>query len=84
MISVNQAIAIVQNGVEPTSQVDSIDISTAHRSVLRNDIVSEINMPPFRQSAMDGYALCLHEDLTYKLIGEVKAGDPFNPRSHYN
>ena len=79
MISVNQAIAIVQNSVKPMSQIDSIDISTADRFVLRNDIVSEINMPPFRQSAMDGYALCLHEDFTYKLIGEVKAGDPFNP-----
>ena len=79
MISVNQAIAIVQSSVEPTSQTEYIDISKAHRYVLRNDIVSEINMPPFRQSAMDGYALCLHDDFTYKLVGEVKAGDPINP-----
>ena len=79
MISVNQAIAIVESSVEPTSQTEYIDISKAHRYVLRNDIVSEINMPPFRQSAMDGYALCLHDDFTYKLVGEVKAGDPINP-----
>jgi molybdopterin molybdotransferase len=79
MISVNQAIAIVQNSVEPTTQVLSIDVSKAHRYVLGNDIVSEINMPPFRQAAMDGYGLCLQEDFKYKLIGEVKAGDPFNP-----
>jgi len=79
MISVNQAIAIVQNSVDPTSHIESINISKVHRYVLRNDIVSEINMPPFRQSAMDGYALCLHEDFTYKLVGEVKAGDPINP-----
>ena len=79
MISVNQAIAIVQSSVEPTSQTEYIHISKAHRYVLRNDIVSEINMPPFRQSAMDGYALCLHDDFTYKLVGEVKAGDPINP-----
>jgi molybdopterin molybdotransferase len=32
-------------------------------------------MPPFRQSAMDGYALCLHNDLVYEIVGEVKAGD---------
>lgn len=32
-------------------------------------------MPPFRQSSMDGYALCLHESLVYECIGEVKAGD---------
>jgi molybdopterin molybdotransferase len=32
-------------------------------------------MPPFRQSAMDGYALNLHNNLTYYVIAEVKAGD---------
>lgn len=36
-------------------------------------------MPPFRQSAMDGYALHRHDDLSYKLIGEVKAGDGHEP-----
>jgi molybdopterin molybdotransferase len=36
-------------------------------------------MPPFRQSAMDGYALNLHDGLTYTLIGEVKAGDGHQP-----
>lgn len=79
MISVNQAISIVQNGVEPTLQIERMDVSTANRYVLKKDIISEINMPPFRQSAMDGYALCWHEDFNYKMIGEVKAGDAFNP-----
>ena len=41
--------------------------------------VSPINMPPFRQSAMDGYALNLHDSKTYSIIGEVKAGDDYNP-----
>jgi molybdopterin molybdotransferase len=47
--------------------------------VLAEDVFSSINMPPFRQSAMDGYALCLHNSDTYQLIGEVKAGDEHNP-----
>jgi molybdopterin molybdotransferase len=46
---------------------------------LFEDVYSPINMPPFRQSAMDGYALNLHDDLTYTLIGEVKAGDNHQP-----
>lgn len=79
MISVEQAIKIVQNSIEPRMQIEQIDISKALRCVLSKDIVSEISMPPFRQSAMDGYALCLHDDISYKLIGEVKAGDPYNP-----
>ncbi len=32
-------------------------------------------MPPFRQSAMDGYAVGIHDKLTYQIIGEIKAGD---------
>ncbi|WP_298474821.1 gephyrin-like molybdotransferase Glp [uncultured Maribacter sp.] len=46
---------------------------------LSEAVVSPINMPPFRQSAMDGYALNLTDDLHYKLIGEVQAGDGHNP-----
>ena len=36
-------------------------------------------MPPFRQSAMDGYALNLHEKDRYEIIGEVKAGSDYEP-----
>ncbi|PHQ61594.1 MAG: molybdopterin molybdenumtransferase MoeA [Maribacter sp.] len=43
-------------------------------------IFSPIDMPPFRQSAMDGYALNLSDGNTYKVIGEIKAGDSYNPK----
>lgn len=46
---------------------------------LAKAIFSPINMPPFRQSAMDGYALHLHPSNSYTLIGEVKAGDEEHP-----
>src|SRR5690606_9959774 len=32
--------------------------------------------PPFDQSAMDGYAICSDGGFRYKVIGEIKAGDP--------
>ena len=76
MISVNDAIRIVQNNIDPTSQSEVIDVKNAFGYVLYNDITSPINMPPFRQSAMDGYALHLHNKTQYTIIGEVKAGDP--------
>jgi molybdopterin molybdotransferase len=79
MISVEQAIAIVEEHVEPTSDFELIEVAKATGCVVFKDIISEINMPPFRQSAMDGYALCLHDDLRYNLKGEVKAGDNYHP-----
>ena len=36
-------------------------------------------MPPFRQSAMDGYALYLNGKSEYQIIGEIKAGDSYQP-----
>ena len=79
MISVTQAIKIVQNNIKPTINSELIEVSKASRYVLFYDVVSKINMPPFRQSAMDGYALHLHDELHYRLIGEVKAGDKTHP-----
>lgn len=46
--------------------------------VLAEDIRSPIDMPPFNQSSMDGYAVHMNGSSTYKLIGEIKAGDPGN------
>jgi len=79
MISVEQALAIVQDSIEPTTEFEKIPLSKANSYVLSKDVISEINMPPFRQSAMDGYALSLHDALRYQLIGEVKAGDNVRP-----
>ncbi|HEX7367693.1 MAG TPA: gephyrin-like molybdotransferase Glp [Pelobium sp.] len=59
----------------PTSKKQMVALISGLNHVLAEDIYSPINMPPFRQSAMDGYALNLHDFLSYKLIGEVKAGD---------
>jgi molybdopterin molybdotransferase len=36
-------------------------------------------MPPFPQSAMDGYAVRLNGKSTFNLVGEVKAGDGHEP-----
>lgn len=79
MISVEEAIQFVKNSTKPLIKKTSKRVEKAGGYVLFEDIYSTINMPPFRQSAMDGYALNLHDDLSYNLIGEVKAGDGHQP-----
>ena len=74
MISVQQAKAILNNSIPPSKLIE-LPLLEALNFCLAKDVFSEINMPPFRQSAMDGFALNLHEDLCYRLIGEIKAGD---------
>ena len=75
MISISDAISTVKENGKPLLKATTKLVEKAGGYVLFKDIYSPINMPPFRQSAMDGYALNLHDDLSYKLIGEVKAGD---------
>lgn len=74
MISVKDAIEKIKNTTEKGS-VCRININEALNHTLAKEILSPISMPPFNQSAMDGYAIHIHKDPTYALIGEIKAGD---------
>ncbi|MBP6551251.1 MAG: molybdopterin molybdotransferase MoeA [Flavobacterium sp.] len=74
MVSVQDAFSILQNNLPALQQVE-FPLIQAQKHVLASAVFSPINMPPFRQSAMDGYALCLFEGLEYEIIGEIKAGD---------
>ena len=78
MITIEKALELVEQNlpeVFPTKMklTDTLDL------VLAEDIFSPIFMPPFRQSAMDGYAVHFSGEKTYNIIGEVKAGDGYNP-----
>jgi molybdopterin molybdotransferase len=57
--------------------VASKDVAYSSGFVLAEDVFSTINMPPFAQSAMDGYALGSGprvDGSEFRLIGEVAAG----------
>ena len=79
MITVEEAFKLVQNNITPNEKTISIELNNSLGYVLASSVFSPINMPPFRQSAMDGYALNLHDKSNYKIIDEVKAGDEHQP-----
>jgi len=79
MIPISKAISIVKKNGKPLLKKINKLVEKAGGYVLFEDVISPINMPPFRQSAMDGYALNLHDSLSYTLIGEIKAGDSHQP-----
>jgi molybdopterin molybdotransferase len=72
MISIKEALTRVR---ENTSKLDSVkvDLLNALGSVLSESIQSPINMPPFDQSAMDGYALG-GDAAVYTVVSEIQAG----------
>lgn len=78
MISVEEAKSLIANHTSSLRSV-RLDVAESIGYVLAEDILSPIDMPPFPQSAMDGYALgngLKKEGSHYRLIGEVAAGRP--------
>lgn len=74
MIPFSEAYEIVMNNVFRTS-TEKVPLAESLWSILAEDVVSDIDMPPFDKSAMDGYA-CRAEDLKSELevIETIPAG----------
>ena len=79
MIAVKEAFEAVRKNVSPLNQNEFKNVSDSCGYVLFENVFSPINMPPFRQSAMDGYAINFHNENSYTVIDEVKAGDGHHP-----
>ncbi len=73
MIAVEQALSHIRNCVS-TGSPKILHIKDALGCVLAKDVISKIDLPPFRQSAMDGFAVRLWEDDIYTIKGEIQAG----------
>ncbi|WP_026969114.1 gephyrin-like molybdotransferase Glp [Algoriphagus terrigena] len=74
MVSVNTALALV-NQHTLVLQPKKLPLELALGYFLAEDIFAPISIPPFRQSAMDGYAITYGQSDAYEVVGESKAGD---------
>ncbi|MEN8208632.1 MAG: gephyrin-like molybdotransferase Glp [Candidatus Fermentibacteria bacterium] len=73
MIPFREALRLVlDNSGEPEVEEVCIDRAVGH--VLAWDIHSDIDMPPFNRSAMDGFAIS-GDELRHDLLEEITAGD---------
>ena len=62
MIKFEEAFEIVQNSSKLNLDNERVDFTESMGRILAEDVYSDINMPPFDKSAMDGYA-CRKVDL---------------------
>ncbi|MDD2199166.1 MAG: molybdopterin molybdotransferase MoeA [Bacteroidales bacterium] len=76
MISFNEAKDIVKQNSALIKNVEQIALYESLNRILAQDIVSDIDMPPFDKSAMDGYA-CRRDDINkeLKIVGVIRAGN---------
>ncbi len=66
MIPFKKALDIIKSSTTALGKTEVVALSSSLNRVLSQDIVSDINMPPFRKTAVDGYA-CRMEDLSKPL-----------------
>ncbi|MBE8167017.1 MAG: molybdopterin molybdotransferase MoeA [Shewanella sp.] len=83
LIHPDDALPMLLGQVDAISEVTTLDLTDALDFVLACDIQSSLNLPPFDNSAMDGYAFRL-DDLDHSqsstsltLVGTSLAGHPF-------
>ncbi len=76
MISFEEALAIVSNNI-PLKDTERISYTSSNGRILAEDVVSDLNMPPFDKAAVDGFACRkedLHQYLTLQLLEVIAAG----------
>ncbi len=81
MISVEEAFTYIIQHFQPLA-AEQVDLLAALDRVLAQDAVSPANVPPFANSAMDGYAVITadiarasgEQPVTLQVIGDVAAG----------
>jgi molybdopterin molybdotransferase len=83
MIQVEEALSIIAAN-STQMPVQKIPVVKALGFVLAETVYSPISMPPFRQSAMDGYAFIHSEKHQYDIISSSQAGDHSNTKLKEN
>ena len=76
MLSYNDAYKIIKDEFEKLN-FEKEDILLLHSvgRFLAEDVISDIDMPPFNHSAMDGFAMIYDKNHTsWNIIGEIAAG----------
>jgi len=66
MISLDQAISIIHSKVKPIDKTVQVELWDCIGRVLAVDVASDMNMPPFNKTAVDGYA-CKMADVNHEL-----------------
>jgi molybdopterin molybdotransferase len=75
VLSIDQARAKILAAV-PVPATEEVALAAAHGRVLAEDVAAAHDVPPFANSAMDGFAVC-GSGPQFAVVGESRAGSPF-------
>jgi molybdopterin molybdotransferase len=76
-LTIEQALAVIGAEVSPL-QAEHVPLAEAHGRFLAQDIAAGLDLPPFTNSAMDGYAVRAQDTPgRLQIVGESAAGVPY-------
>jgi molybdenum cofactor synthesis domain-containing protein len=83
LLSHEEALTLITSNIKPIERTERIPLEDAFERVLAEEIVAELNVPPFDRSAMDGYAVkaddtfgaSIFNPKSLQLIEVIHAGD---------
>jgi len=79
----DEAVAEILGRVRPLGTTEETPLALASGRVLARDVTSDVDLPPFEKSAMDGFAVRSADfagrsgPVRLRRIGEARAGAPF-------
>src|SRR6201996_8346766 len=79
MLSVDEAVGIVAAKVTAVQEIESVPLVAADGRILARDVAAPLSLPPFTNSAVDGYAgqgssLPRETEKVFPVRGRVAAG----------
>ena len=79
MMSVDEAVALIAERVTPVQDVETVALARADGRILAQDLAAPLPLPPFTNSAVDGYAVASRdlprqEARAFPVTGRIQAG----------
>ncbi|MEC5289484.1 gephyrin-like molybdotransferase Glp [Aurantimonas sp. C2-6-R+9] len=79
MMTVAETVALITSRVLPLAETESIPLCDADRRILARDLIASIALPPYANSAVDGYAmrgvdLPATGERGFQVSGRIQAG----------
>lgn len=79
MLSVDEAVGIIASRVKAVSETEAVSLIEADGRILARDVSAPLSLPPFTNSAVDGYAVGSRElprdrERAFPVGGRVQAG----------
>ena len=77
MISYNEASRLIKEKFDELKpETETVRLENALHRTLAEDIISDVNLPPFDNSAVDGYGIVFNQSVdNWEVVGEISAGN---------